>query len=91
MPMRYTNKCHMNIMDYLSFGKIFKITNKQKKLLRKGVTPEEVQNVANKIFNKNTKMFVTILGNVEKKFIPSLEYLKEKFLISERTYEEKFR
>ena len=84
MPMRQTSKCHLNLMDYLSFGKLFKIKNRQKKKLRKGVTPENVKKVANKVFNKNTKMFVTVLGNVTPKYVPTLDYFKENFLISEQ-------
>ena len=84
MPIRPSSKCHLNMMDYLSFGKLFKIKNRQKKTLRKGVTPKAVQKVANIIFNKNTKMYVTVLGNVTNKYIPSLEYFKDKFLISEK-------
>ena len=84
MPIRPSSKCHLNMMDYLSFGKLFKIKNRQKKALRKGVTPKAVQKVANIVFNKNTKMYVTVLGNVTNKYIPNLEYFKEKFLISEK-------
>lgn len=83
MPVRPTNKCHLNLMDYLSFGKLFKLKKKQKKMLRKGVTPEAVQKVANVIFNKHTKMFVTVLGNITKKYVPTMDYFKENFLISE--------
>ena len=71
-------------MDYLSFGKLFKLKNRQKKTLRKGVSPKAVQKVANIIFNKNTEMYVTVLGNVTGKYVPSLDYFKEKFLISEK-------
>ena len=60
-------------------------------MLRKGVTPEAVNKVANIIFNKNTKMFVTVLGNVTKSYVPSMEYFKENFLISEKNYEKEFR
>ena len=84
MPVRPSSKCHLNLMDYLSFGKLFKIKNRQKKALRKGVCPKAVNKVANTIFNKNTKMYVTVLGNVTNKYIPSLDYFKEKFLISEK-------
>ena len=84
MPIRPSGKCHMNLMDYLSFGKLFKLKNKQKKQLRNGVTPEAVKNVANIIFNKKTKMFVTVLGNVTKKYVPDMDYFKENFLISEK-------
>ncbi len=83
MPMRLQSKCHLNMMDYLSFDKLFKLTNKQKKVLRNGVKPQEVQKVAKIIFNKNTKLFVTVLGNITKKYVPDMEYFKDKFLISE--------
>lgn len=88
MPIRMTNKCHLNLMDYLSFEKLFKLTNRQKKILRKGVKPEEVKKVANIIFNKNTNLYVTVLGNVTKKYIPDIDYFKEKFLISEQVIDE---
>lgn len=83
IPVRPLSKVHLNLMDYLSYGKLFKITNRQKKKLRKGVNSEAVRKVANKIFNKNTKMYISVLGDTEKKYIPTLECLKEKFLISE--------
>ena len=83
MPVRLTNKCHLNFMDYLSFGKLFRLTNKQKKNLRNGVKPSAVKSAANIIFNKNTNMYVTVLGNVTKSFVPTIEEFKEKFLISE--------
>ena len=70
-------------MDYLSFGKIFNLTNKQKKILRNGVCPDEVQRIARKIFNKKTNLYVTILGDITEKYIPSIDYFKENFLISE--------
>ncbi len=84
MPIRPTAKCHLNMMDYLSFGKLFKVKNRQKKMLRKGVNPKAVQKVANTIFNKHTKIYVSVLGNVTKKYVPSLDYFKEKFLIPEK-------
>ena len=84
MPVSPTSKCHLNLMDYLSFGKLFKLSKRQKKKLRNGVCPEGVLDVAATIFNKNTKMYVTVLGNVTQKYVPSLEYFKENFLISEK-------
>lgn len=85
MPIRPANKCHMNMMDYLSFGKLFKVTNRQKKMLRNGVSPDAVYNTANIIFNKNTEIYVSVLGNITKSYVPNIEYFKEKFLISEKT------
>ena len=78
-----TAKCHVNMTDYISFGKLFYLSKKQKKALRKGVTSEGVRSVAKEIFNKNNEMFVTILGNATKNNVYTLEELKEKFLISE--------
>ena len=83
MPTKMTSKCHANIVDYLRLGKLFRLTKRQKKMLRKGVCPEGVKTVAGAIFNKNTEMYVTILGNVSKNDVPTLEYFKENFLIVE--------
>lgn len=83
MPVKNTVRCHVNITDYLSFGKLFRLTKKQKKKLREGVCPQEIKKVANIIFNKNTEMFVTVLGKVTKKYVPDLEYFKNSFLIGE--------
>lgn len=85
MPIRPTNKCHLNMMDYLSFGKLFEVSKRQKKMLRNGVSPDAVYDTANIIFNKNTKIYVSVLGNITKSYVPELEYFKEKFLISEKS------
>lgn len=83
IPARMTAKCHVNLMDYMNYGKLFQLSKKQKKALRKGVTPDGVLEVAKEIFNKNNEMFVTVLGNAEKKDVPTQKYFVENFLIAE--------
>lgn len=83
MPAKMTSKCHLNFMDYLSYGKIFKVSKHQRKQLIKNVSAVEIKRIANEIFNKNNKIFVTVLGNATKRYVPKLEYFKEKFLIGE--------
>ena len=83
IPARMTAKCHVNLMDYMNYGKLFQLSKKQKKALRKGVTPDGVLEVAKEIFNKNNEMFVTVLGNAEKKDMPTQKYFVENFLIAE--------
>ena len=83
MPTRTSIVCHTHLMDFMCYGKLFKLTNKQKKALRNGVTPEGVNNVAKFIFNKNNEIFVTVLGNAEESDVPELKYFKDKFLIAE--------
>ena len=83
MPTRTSIVCHTHLMDFMCYGKLFKLTNKQKKALRNGVTSEGVNNVAKFIFNKNNEIFVTVLGNAEESDVPELKYFKDKFLIAE--------
>ena len=83
MPVKMSTTCHINLMDYLSFGKIFNLTDKQKEKLKNEVSIDGVKQVAREIFNKNTKMFVTVLGNVSRKNLPTLEYFEKNFLITE--------
>lgn len=83
LPVMPISKCHYNLMDFLSYGKLFKLKKRQKKQLRKGVTPENVLKAAKEIFNKNNQMYVTVLGNVAEKNIPTMEYFKENFLVAE--------
>lgn len=83
MPPRMTAKSHMNLIDYLNYGKLFQLSNKQKKALRKGVSAEGVQKVAKEIFSKNNDMFVTVLGNASNKDVPKLKYFVDNFLIAE--------
>ena len=78
-----TTTCHVNLMDYLSFGKLFKITDKQKRKLSREVSSDGVKQIAKTIFNKNNKMFVTVLGNITKSYVPKLEELKNKFFLGE--------
>lgn len=81
MPLRVPVKCSYNLMDYLSFGKVFKLSKRQKKALREGVSPKRVQETAKKIFNKENPIYVTALGNITKKYIPDINYFTEKFLV----------
>lgn len=83
LPIKTISRCHMNLSDYLSFGKIFYLSEYEKKVLRKGINPEGVKKVANEIFNKKGNIYVTVLGDVTNKYVPSLEYFKKKFLIQE--------
>ena len=83
MPTRTSIVCHTHLSDFMCYGKLFKLTNKQRKNLRNGVTPEGIKKVANFIFNKNNEVFVTVLGNAEEKDVPNIEYFKKKFLVSE--------
>ena len=83
MPVKMTTTCHINLMDYFSFGEIFNLTNRQKNKLKNEVCSNEVANVAREIFNKQTSIFVTVLGNVTKKYVPTLDYFKKNFLIWE--------
>ncbi len=83
MPPKINSKCHLNFMDYLSYGKIFKVSKWQRKQLIKNVNADEIKHISNEIFNKNNKIFVTVLGNASKKYVPDLNYFKEKFLIGE--------
>ena len=83
MPTRTSIVCHTHLSDFMCYGKLFKLTNKQRKNLRNGVTPEGIKKVANFIFNKNNELFVTVLGNAEEKDVPNLDYFKKNFLISE--------
>ena len=89
MPTRTSIVCHTHLMDYMCYGKLFKLTKKQKKALRNGVTPEGVRKVANFIFNKKNEIFVTVLGNAKDKDVPNVEYFKEKFLIAEWLWKRK--
>ena len=38
---------------------------------------EGVKEVAEKIFNKNNKIFISVLGNIDGKFVPNLNYFKK--------------
>lgn len=83
MPTRTSIVCHTHLMDFMCYGKLFKLTSKQRKTLRNGVTPDGVKKVSKFIFNKNNEIFVTVLGNAEEKDVPNLDYFRKKFLIAE--------
>ena len=83
MPIRMSSICHKNLIEYLYFGKLINITKKQRKKSKKNITSENIKLVARKIFNKNNKMFVTVLGNVTEEYVPTLKYFKTNFLIVE--------
>lgn len=88
MPVKLTVNCHLNLMDFLSYGKVFKLTDRQKRKLKNEVCSEGVKEVAEKIFNKNNKIFISVLGNIDGKFVPNLNYFKNKLLIKEWPMEE---
>ena len=67
----------------MSYGKVFKLTDRQKRKLKNEVCSEGVKEVAEKIFNKNNKIFISVLGNIDGKFVPNLNYFKNKLLIKE--------
>lgn len=83
MPIKMSTTCHVNLMDYLSFGRLFKLTDKQKRKLSREVSSDGVKQIAKTIFNKNNKMFVTVLGNITKSYVPKLEEFENKFLLGE--------
>ncbi len=83
VPAKMISKAHVNLVDYLNYGKLFYVSKKQKKALRQGVCADGVIAVAREIFAKNNEMFVTVLGSAEEKDVPSLEYFKDNFLIAE--------
>lgn len=85
LPSKTTSRCHINLSDYLSFGKIFHLSKREKKILRNGVNSNEVKKVAREIFCENGKMYVTIVGIVEKNQVPTLGEFKKKFLIWRET------
>lgn len=83
MPVKMSIRCHLNLMDYLSYGKVFNLTDRQKKKLINNVCSDGVRKISEKIFNKNNKIYISVLGNIDTKYVPSLKYFKEKFLIKE--------
>ncbi len=83
MPVKMSILCHSNLMDYLSFGKLFRLTDKQKRKLKEEVSSEGVKKVANEIFKKNNDIYITVLGNATKKYIPNIEWFEKKFLVGE--------
>ena len=83
MPVKMTNKSHLNLMDYLSYGKLFKVKKRLRKKLISGVNSAEVKRIVRSIFKKDNKMYVTVLGNAKRSDVPSLKQFKEKFLIVE--------
>ena len=86
MPAKLSSICHTNLMDYVCFGKLFKLTKKERKELKNGVNSEEVMKIAKEIFSKGNEMFVTVLGNATKSNVPTFESFKNKFLVSEWVY-----
>lgn len=86
MPAKLGSICHTNLMDYVCFGKLFKLTKKERKELKNGVNSTEVMKIAKEIFSKGNEMFVTVLGNATKSNVPTFESFKNKFLVSEWVY-----
>ena len=80
MPVKMSSTCHVNLMDYLSFGKVFRLSDRQKAKLINEVSSDGVKKVAGEIFKKDGKMFVTVLGNISKKFVPTFDYFENSFL-----------
>ena len=83
MPRKSTLIVHENLMDFIDFGKIIDFTKNQKKKMIQSVSESGVKNIAKQIFNKNNKIFVTVMGDVKSNKIPNLEFFKEKLLIAE--------
>lgn len=83
MPVKMTSRSHLNLMDYLCYGKLFDLKKRQRKKLIAGVNAAEVNRIVREIFKKDNKMYVTVLGNAKKSHVPSLKEFKEKFLIVE--------
>ena len=83
MPKKSSLKVHMNLLDYICFGKLFRLKPKQRKELYKSVSANSAKDLARDIFNKKHDIFVTILGNATKKDVPNLEYFKNNFLVVE--------
>ena len=83
MPIKMTSRCHSNLLDYICYNKIIKLTDKQRNKLKDAINQNEVNRVAKEIFNKDNEIFVTALGNVTKSYIPNLEYFKNNFLVME--------
>ena len=81
MPMKMRQICHNNLIDYLYFGKIIEIDKKLREKIKNTLTSDGVQKVAREIFNKDKKMYVTVLGNTTEEFVPDFEYFKREFLV----------
>lgn len=87
MPRRINQVCHISLIDFINYGRVFELSKKQKKNLRDGVNSDRVLEVAREIFNKNTEIYVTALGSISKSNVPDLKYFKDNFLIWEQKNE----
>lgn len=82
-PLRLESKVHFNLIDLITEGKAFELQDKAKRKLIKKINAKSIKNAANEIFNKQTEVYVTLLGNTEKSDIQSLKQIKEYFLVGE--------
>lgn len=82
MPKRITTIVHDNLMDIIYYGKIINQTKTQKKKMLNNVNNGEIVKILKEIFNRNNKIFVSIMGNIEKCDLLGLNYFKDKFLIT---------
>lgn len=80
MPTKMKQICHENLLEFIYFGKIEHITSKLRKKIKKSLSSAGVSLVAKEIFNKNNKIFVTVLGNVTSDYIQNIEYFKVNYL-----------
>jgi len=83
MPMSMIQNAHYNMIDVITTNRVFELNYKQKKQLISKINPADIKKAANDVFNKNTQMFVSVLGSADKKDIYSLAELKKYFLIGE--------
>ncbi len=83
MPAAPATIAHLNMLDVISTGKVFELSKAARRKLISKVTPKSVKLAANEIFDKNSEVFVTLLGNVEKKDIHALQTIKNNILIGE--------
>lgn len=74
---------HENLMDYIYYGKIINFSKKQKRQMVANVSNRGIINAMKHIFDKNNKIFITVMGDVKEKDIPSLEQFKDKLLVAE--------
>lgn len=84
MPLKPASRCHSNFSDYICFGELFDIDKRKKKCLIATVSVEGATRAAREIFAKGNSVYVTVMGKVDKKYMPSLKHIGDKFLIYEK-------
>lgn len=89
LPLKTKARCHSNFTDYLSFKEVLFLSKKQRRVLKDNVSAHSVTEIAREIFNAGNEIYVTVLGDIDKKDVPSLKEFKEKFLIWESNDGEK--